>query len=330
MTRSIRIGWLAGCLTATVFAGCDLHQKKTVIEPDSPTTSAGEAAPALLARVNGNPIPASRMHDALVRDYGLGVAQQLIADELVRQALERKNLPTDVTDRQIEIENYRAITKIFQFDEDAPTPEQMNSLLDQLLAQKNITRRAWEVTMARNARLARLADRRVKVTDEDLRQEFFARYDGKLKVRHIQVPSMILAQEVSDKAQGGADFEQLAFRYSTNPSGKTGGWLPDIGPRNAPETVPPNLVRAARALKQPGDLSNIVQVGTNFHILKLEEILPPRKVKFNEVKGKLRHLVREKKVDELQPILMKELIDKAQIEYLDPILRARRKQGMTP
>ncbi|MBN1942168.1 MAG: peptidylprolyl isomerase [Phycisphaerae bacterium] len=327
--------WRTGlCLLAVVAApGCEMDARRTTVEPRQPVQSPeaphSEAA-SVLARVNGRAIPMDALYDALLRDNGLRVAQQLIADELVRQELQARGLPANVTDRDREIENRRALTKVFQFDE-TPTPEQLDGLLNQLLAQKNITRRTWDATMTRNVLLTRLAehDPRVDVTDEDIRRAFFEEYDGKLKVRHVQAPTMVIAQEVTEKARDGEDFAQLAFQYSTNPSGKTGGWLPDIGPRTAPETVPPPIIQAARALKKPGDVSNIVQVGSNFHVLKLEEIVPPEKVKFSDVKGKLRFIVRDKKIDRLQPVIMKELINKAQIEYVDPVIRSRVRRGAT-
>lgn len=322
-------------LVAALPLGCEMNPSRT-IEPREPVESSASAPTTetpqrLLARVNGQAVDMDKLYDALVRDNGLRVSQQLIADELVRQELQRRNLPTNVTDQEIELETHRALEKVFQFEKTS-SPEPRDGLLNQLLAQKNITRRMWDATMARNALLARLADNdpRVKVTEEDLRREFFEQYDGKLKVRHVQVPTMTQAQEVMEKARAGADFAQLAFQYSTNPSGKNDGWLPVIGPRNAPEVVPPTIVRAARALKKPGDVSNIVQVGSNFHVLKLEEIIPPQKVTYSKVQGKLRHLVRDKNIDRLQPIIMKELIDKAKIEYVEPIIRSQVKRGNRP
>jgi parvulin-like peptidyl-prolyl isomerase len=318
------------CVLA-VLAGCELNRPSTKIEPRTPAAPAGEGSPRVMARVNDQPITMETLYDALVADDGLRVSQQLIADELVRQELLRRNLPTNVTDRELELENRRALSKVFQFD-NAPPPEQLDSLLDQLLSQKNITRRVWDATMRRNVLLARLAEKdpRVGVADEDVRQAFFEEYDGKFKARHVQAPTMVIAQEVAEKARKGADFAQLAFQYSTNPSGKSGGWLPDVGPRTAPETLPPPIVQAVRAMKTPGQISNIVQVGSNFHVLKLEEIVPPTRAKFSDVKGKLRFIVREKKIDRLQPVIMQELIDKATIEYVDPVIRSKVKRGKQP
>ena len=283
----------------------------------------------LLVMVNGKPLLMDSLHDALVQDYGLPIAQQLIFDELVRRELEKQNLPPEVTARQIEIENQRAMRKILQF-ENAPSPEQMESLLPQLLAQRNITRRMYFAVMARNARLAQLAAKRVTVTEDDIREEFFTQYDGKYRVRHIQVPDAGEGEKILKKIDAGEDFEQLARKHSTNPSGKTGGWLPDIGPRSAPDIVPPVLRKNIRALKKPGQVSNIVQVGTNYHILKLEKIIPPGNVKFEDVKDRLRDIVRDKKIDILQMTIMQELFRNATIEYINPTIRAQSERGPKP
>lgn len=330
--RRVRLHYGAMCLlTAWTLSGCDMNTKPKVIEPPPPDpapTESRQDSLRLLARVNDQPVLMETLYDVLVRDYGLQVGKQLVHDELVRQELQRRNLPTNVTDQEVDVETRRALEKVYLFDKKF-TPQQLDDLLNQLLSEKKISRRMWNSSMRRLALLSRLAenDPRVKVTDEDIRRAFFEEYDGKFKVRHVQVPSMVIAQEVLDKAGKGADFAQLAFQYSTNPSAKTGGWLPDIGPRNAPDTVPPVIVEVVRSMKTPGQVSNIVQVGSNFHVLKLEKIISPTEAKFSDVKGKLRFIVREKKIDQLQPIIMQELIDKAQIEYVDPMIRSRIKRG---
>ena len=71
---------------------------------------------ALLAKVNGNPLFMESLHEVLVQDYGFPIARQPIADELVLRELEKQNIPPEVTTRQIEIENRRAMSKYFQSD----------------------------------------------------------------------------------------------------------------------------------------------------------------------------------------------------------------------
>lgn len=314
-----------------VALGCDGTERPTEITartarpaPKSAPTPSAPARP--MATVNGEAVPMDPLQNALLEDYGLATSQQIIADVLVKQALQKQGLTPDVTQADTQAENLRALSKIFQFDTASPTPSQMEEVLDQLLARKNLTRRVWDQAMRRNAQLAKLAASRVTVTEQDLRDEFFAQYDGKLRCRHIQVPDASTAQTVLNQAQQGADFEQLAFKYSTHPDAKTGAFLPPIGPRTAPPEVPPVLVATARALKEPGQLSNIVQVGSNFHVLKLEEILPPTSVDYDAVKPQLHQAVRDRKIDQLQQRIMRELIREANIVYHNPVLREQYKR----
>jgi len=325
MTRMMIIPALA----AMLLAGCDMETRNSrtrpkIIEPTvAPATQPARPGWSTeLARVNGKPISMEKLNDALVRDYGLPIAQQFIADEVVRQELERQSLPADVTDRQIEEESIRALSHLLSMPK-KPSPKQLDMMLRPLLAQNRLSRRQWDATMARNVRLSRLAAKKVVVTENDLQEEFFRRYDGKIMVRHIQVPTLSEAQQICRQLKNGTDFVELVRKHSTNPDHKNGGMLPPIGVRTAPKIIPPALLQAARALDKPGDISSPIQVGTNFHILKLEKIVKPAKVKFEDVKLELESVVRDRKTIELQQLILRDLIQNATIEYVNPVIRAK-------
>lgn len=323
-------------LLALAIAGCDMNfGRKKVIEPTKPapveafsqssTASFGEGD--ILAHVNGQPVYMAPLHKALVDDYGLPLAQHLVADEVVRQELVKLKLSTKVTTEEVSDENDRMLLTIFPL-ETPPSPQQMEGLLSQFLAKNQNTRRQWDATMARNVRLGRIAAEQINVTDADLRKEFYRQYDGKLKVRHIQIPSLLEADNVLRELGKGRDFAETAYKYSTSPSAKDGAWLPNIGTRIASKSIPGALVVAARSLKKPGDQSNPVQVGTNFHILKLEEIIPPKDVKFEDVKNKLRpdveyRLIMKKRHEILQDLLSS---SKTKIQYVNPAIKRKSKQ----
>ena len=94
-------------------------------------------------------------------------------------------------------------------------------------------------------------------------------------------------------------------------------------PPTAPKEIPPVLVKVARSLETPGDISDAVQVGSTFHVLKLEEVIPPKDVSFADAKERLKPWVRRQKVERRQQPLLKELIDKAEIKYTNPVIRAQ-------
>lgn len=290
--------------------------------PTAPEASVG----AVLVKVNGQPVYMQPLYDALVDDYGLPLAKQFIADELVRQELVRRGISTDVTNEQTAAQTQKTLRMIFKFV-DGSTPQQLDGLLEQFLAKRNITRRQWDITMRRNVRLSRLAGLRAKVSDEELQDGFLRRYDGKLSARHIQVPTLADAEKILKLIADGQDFAELAYKYSTNPDGKRGGWLPEISTQTAEHDVNPVLVQVVRSLKKTGDHSGAVQVGTNFHIVKLEKTILPENVKFDDVCDELRTIILLEKIRILQQEILQELFRKAKIEYIDRTISEKIEQG---
>lgn len=85
--------------------------------------------------------------------------------------------------------------------------------------------------------------------------------------RHIVVESEESAREILAMLQQGADFATLAREYSidqaTKENGGDLGWFPR-------QLVAPELENAAFAL-QPGQVSDIVRLGEEFHIIQVVE-----------------------------------------------------------
>jgi peptidyl-prolyl cis-trans isomerase C len=88
--------------------------------------------------------------------------------------------------------------------------------------------------------------------------------------------------ELLQQARGpGADFAALASEYSQDPgSAKRGG---DLG-FFAAGRMAPEFEKAAFALKNPGDLSGVVQTKFGWHIIRLEERRPAGQQPFEKVR----------------------------------------------
>lgn len=111
---------------------------------------------------------------------------------------------------------------------------------------------------------------------------------GEIKVRHILLSKdeagKAKAAELLEQLQKGADFAELAIVHSKDPgSAGRGGDLGIV----AKGRMVPSFDEAAFALKDPGDLSGIVETGFGYHIIKLEERLPESLVPFQEVRDGL-------------------------------------------
>lgn len=278
----------------------------------------------VMATVNGKPIYMEKLSEALVSDYGLPIARQFVCDEVVRQELQRRKISTKTNEQEISDESMRSMRMLFPL-EDNITDEQFDSILDQFLRNSGHTRRQWNQTMARNVLLARLLEKDISVSDAELQDAFFRKYDGKYTARLIQVNSLDKAQEILKTLKDEkADFATLAQKESVNPTAKSGG-LFEVGARTAPEWVPPAIIEVIRKMKV-GEVSEPVMAGATFHIIKLESQTQPQDVKFEDVKAELLPLVKEAKLQQARQKYLADLMKNAKIEFSDPTLRAQNEQ----
>lgn len=117
-----------------------------------------------------------------------------------------------------------------------------------------------------------------------------------VQVRHILIAgtegsSRAQAEKVLEELKAGANFAQLAKERSADTgSGAKGG---DLG-LFARDRMVPEFDEAAFALKQPGDLSGIVETKFGYHILKLDARRPAGLRPYEEVREELIKEVRAK------------------------------------
>lgn len=111
-----------------------------------------------------------------------------------------------------------------------------------------------------------------------------------IRVRHILISAKACeaeakAREILAKAkQPGADFALLAEANSDDPgSAPSGG---DLGFFSRGRMVPA-FDKAAFALQQPGELSDVVKTDYGYHVIRLEERKPAGRKPFDEVREDL-------------------------------------------
>jgi peptidyl-prolyl cis-trans isomerase C len=112
------------------------------------------------------------------------------------------------------------------------------------------------------------------------------------------------------RARAKEDFAALAKASSEDPgSAKNGG---DLGAFGRGQMVPP-FEQAAFALK-PGEISGVVETPFGFHIIKVSERTPGRKLAFAEVKERLKQDLVQQKRQKAQQSFVNSLRAKARIE----------------
>ena len=85
----------------------------------------------------------------------------------------------------------------------------------------------------------------------------------KMRASHILVEKQSQALKILEELKAGADFKDLAKKYSICPSGKKGG---DLGQFNRGQMVR-EFEQTAFILKQ-GEISGLVKTKFGYHIIK--------------------------------------------------------------
>ena len=288
------------------------------VADDNPAPTTRPASGAVMAVVNGRKITMDQLHAILVDGYGLAIAQEILRTEIVRQAASSKGIT--VTDKEVSEEHQRALKTTFHMADSDAVRQQM---LNQLLISRNVTYSTWRLIMRRNALLRKMIGTDFEVPDVAVRAAFDKRHGRMVVVSHIETKSHVAAKLVKSLA-ATRDFAALAREYSINPSGKTGGRLPPIGQDT--QQVSPALKQVALAMTKIGEISDPVQVASRFHILKLEKIIEPKKVKYADEKDKIAAELKERLISGARKRLLEKLSEAADVEFVNPSLKTQFQQ----
>jgi foldase protein PrsA len=275
----------------------------------------------VLAIADGQKISRDRVVELLLRGHGVGVLEQFIALAAAESLATARGLT--VTEADINAEYDRALRRLLsplQADADTALDRvEGERLLEQVLASRNISRAEYLLGMRRNAYLRKIVEREWRFTDEQLEAEAERAYGERVRVRHLQVASLAEAERMTKLAAApGADFADLARRYSANPNTAPAGGLLRVFSRDEEDV--PALMRTAAFGLAPGQCSEALRIGEWYHVLKVEERIPAMPVAFADVRSELEHRLRERLTDPAMQQLNQTFLQQAQVEILDPAL----------
>jgi foldase protein PrsA len=351
--------WLAICSTALlVLAGCQQQNPQAgtagLASPEVATMSAsrGVQQPSIMhqpsadssqavAFVNGRPITLDQLRRPVFEAHGLQFLLHLVQLEMARQKAAILDLSVDADDiaheRTLTLEqlfgNSIDASKLNLPEEDKHEFVRMEEerLLAQFLALQRISQPEFELALQTGAHLRKIAQAQLKdrISEENLREAFSIEYGEKVRVRHIQVANLREAAEARRRIDAGEAFEQVARELSRNNlSRQLGG---EIRPFSRSDRFwPVKFVEASFELKNSGDLSDIIHTGDAYHLLKLEERIAPRAVKFEDhkeiIREKLYNLLLQVRSKQLREELAAEARNVLRIE--DSILRRQYQERM--
>ena len=295
---------------------------------------AKDSPQATVEKVNGAPITRAQLDrtiKALVGQRDLkqlppdmlkkateAALNQLTAAELLYQdgiKLGVKDLDKQVTER------------ITQSKYQYPSQAEFDKALKSVdMTQKDLEEAARKDIVINNLIVQRFADK-ADVAEAEVRKYYeenklkqFTQGE-RLKVSHILIgvakdasidtkrQAMEKALAVLKRVKGGEPFADVAKKESTAPTKDQGGSIGIIGKG---QTMPP-FEKAAFALK-PGEISNVVETALGYHVIKVEQKLPPATERYEDVKNQIAGNIKREKIRQLLGAYVEQLRGKAKIE----------------
>ena len=296
-SRSSRAGILVGGTLVFVIAGGIAMQvwraQSTQASEQKSATTEGtarmDARNTAFARVNGEPISYEALAKECVERYGKEVLENMISRTIIQQACAGKGIvvsEAEVSQQVIEISKKFGLAvdqyyKLLEAERGLSAVQYHRDIIWPMLA------------------LRKLAGKEVVITREMMQLAYEDNYGPRAKARMIVCDKQRRAQEVWDKAKdGGEDFDALARDYSVEPNSRTlGGVIPPIRKNTGAHE---NLRKAAFAMKEPGEISGILQIGPNqFAILKFEGLTEPIDHDLKDVQAQLQIDLTEREVQKM-------------------------------
>lgn len=275
-----------------------------------------------VALINGRSLSERRLVDVLMESHGLQILQQLIVLELAKQQTERYNIRVTAGDVDREFE--RALREIApEVDEKGKqlTPAERQQVLDYLLAQKGLSLVEFKLGMERNAHLRKLVERKLRIDEATLREEFRRQYGEKVEVRRIQIDDRDTLYEALRALGEGEDFADVARRVSQDPETAPLGGLSEPFAFNDERWAP--VLREKAFSMKPGEVSTPIRVGRRWFIIKLERRIPPQNVRFEDVRDQVERKLRERVIPQEMEKLVLQLYREAEIRVLDRELQPK-------
>jgi len=171
------------------------------------------------------------------------------------------------------------------------------------------------------AYLKKKVEEQAKVSDEELRKFYDQNKDkfktgDQVKASHILVKSEKEAKDLLAQIKGGANFEELAKKYSTDGAASKGG---DLGWFSKGSMIP-EFEKVAFAMKE-NQTSDIVKTKFGFHIIKLTGKRPAGERSFDDVKEQIKSSMLPAKQQEVFQKLKEELKKSGKYSIKEDVLK---------
>jgi len=165
---------------------------------------------------------------------------------------------------------------------------------------------------------------KVNPTEEQEETYYETHLDQFIRPEHREIREIFIKEDsakaarVHARAVTGEDFLKLALRFNEKESTK-----PDTGRLGPFEQRRFGLIgKTAFKLEKEGDISDVVKVGKNFSVIKLERIIPSRTKTWLEAKSQARREYRMAQIDAAEQDLETMLFEKYPLKIFEDKLAA--------
>ncbi len=275
----------------------------------------------IIATVNGQAIARSQIVDLLLRGHGPGLLNQLAVYEQARALAADRGLGLSSVEVQREYSSTlnRLANPLVSISTNQVDRQEAQAVLDEVLAERNISREEFDLTIRRNALLRKLTVGQLHFTQAQIKAEHALMIARKAEVRHIQLATHAELSHVLARLARGEDFADVARRFSANTASAPRGGL--LVPFAEQDDRVPNLMRKTAFDLQPGQQADPIRMGAWYHIVKLVRILPEEPSSNEPTRDEIEARLQDRLADAAMQQLYGKLLKEADIEIHDPILR---------
>lgn len=253
-----------------------------------------------------------RMNQEVTRSTEMMVVRQLAMKVLLKQFVKEQNIDVSDNDVQGEVEKIRYFLKSNQNNSEKP--------LEEILEAQGSSISELEDEVRRTLALSKYLD---KVVSDDEKRSYFdankSAFNGeKVKASHILIDTTKLEtdaelekarqkiEEVKKEIDNGADFAEMARKYSTCPSAESGG---DIGFFQRKGSIVEEFAIVAFSM-EVGEISEPVETQFGYHIIKVTDKEEGKDINYEDVADMVDFVYIQIKTE----TLLKDLFDKAEVE----------------
>jgi hypothetical protein len=303
-----------------------------------PTEPGADPADTPVATAGGRPIDRDLFLRLLIRGRGADVLRELVllseaerrvgerglavtaGDVEVEYAYTLERLTDSVVPAGVTVEG--ATTGAGGPPRDRTVPRENSEgerMLSVLLAERNMSREEFLLSVRRNACLRKLASGEVPVSEGDIQDEYQRRYGERVQVRHIQGASMRDLQPALARVGMGEDFAEVAREWSAARTAAADGGL--LAPFSLRDERIPAVLRGTADDLDEGEVSSAFRMGAWFHVIRMERRIPASTTPFDEARETVERAVRRRLEDEVMQRLHDDILREAEVEVHDPVLR---------